>query len=79
MDTPKISIEKVQDENAPSTAGEDKIDTQQLNAMPAANAFLPLSPETAGGGNMSVSTNDTPTFTAPYLLCFGTTFSMTGN
>lgn len=58
MDTPKISIEKVQDETAPTAAGEDKIDTQQRNAMPAANPFLPLVPETAGGGNMSVSTNN---------------------
>lgn len=71
MDTPKISIEKVQDENAPTAAGEDKIDTQQRNAMPAADAFLPLVAETAGGGNMSVSTNYAPPFRVPNLLCFG--------
>ncbi|KAK7704071.1 hypothetical protein SLS64_008629 [Diaporthe eres] len=57
MDTSKTSIEKVQDENAPIAAGEDKIDAQQLNAMPAPNALLPLCPDAAGGGNMSTSAN----------------------
>ncbi|KAG6362759.1 hypothetical protein INS49_007853 [Diaporthe citri] len=58
MDTPKISIEKVQGENAPATTGEDKINTQQLNAMPAGDSFLKLVPEVAGG-NMSTSANPT--------------------
>lgn len=68
MDTPKISIEKVQDENQPPVAVEDKIDTvtpgfdgsheqQQLSMMPAGDSFLKLVPEVAAGGNVTVSTS----------------------
>lgn len=42
------------DKMGPKTTGASKV---QVNTMPDANAFLPLAPEAAGGGNPSVSTD----------------------
>lgn len=53
------------DNMGPKTTGASKV---QVNTMPDANAFLPLVPDAAGGGNASVSTIPSSS-TAHYLLC----------
>lgn len=67
MDTPKTPNKQVKDKTSSSVGGEeerntvatgtDGTDEQQLDVMPAANSFLELVPQVAGGGDMIVSTS----------------------